>query len=170
MLIKYSDDSSNTAGLEKELVIKLGCKVMLRRNIDITLGLVNGAIGTIRSVKFSINQASLVESMTIHFGDDRVHQLTRVKSKFQVLEKAYVIRQQFPITIAYSITIHKSQGLTLHNVVADIGNSIFTCGQSYVALSRVTNLTGLHLINFDPCSIKALNSAVTEYTYLRKKL
>ena len=98
----------------------------------------------------------------------RVHQLTRVKSKFQVLEKAYVIRQQFPITIAYSITIHKSQGLTLHNVVADIGNSIFTCGQSYVALSRVTNLTGLHLINFDPRSIKALNSAVTEYTYLRK--
>ena len=58
--------------------------------------------------------------------------------------------------------------MTLHNVVADNGNSIFTCGQSYVALSRVTNLTGLHLINFDPHSIKALNSAVTEYTYLRK--
>ena len=40
MLIKYSNNSSNTAGLEKELVIiKPGCKVMLRRNIDITLGL-----------------------------------------------------------------------------------------------------------------------------------
>ena len=107
--------------------------------------------------------------MTIHFADDKVHQLSRVKSKFQVLEKAYVIRQQFPITIDYSITIHKSQGLTLHNVVTDIGNSIFTCGQSYVVLSRVTNLAGLYLINFDPRSIKGLNSAVTEYTYLRKK-
>ena len=136
MLIKYSDDNSNTAGLEKELVIKLGCKVLLCRNIDITLGLVNGAIGTIRSVKFSIDQASLVESMTVHFDDDRVHQLTRVKSKFQVLEKAYVIRQQFPITIAYSITIYKSQGLTLRNVVAVIGNSICDC------LSK--NLTCLH--------------------------
>ena len=142
---------------------------MLRRNIDITLGLVNGAIGTVRSIKFSIDQANLVESMTIHFADDKVHQLSRVKSKFQVLEKAYVIRQQFPITIAYSITIHKSWGLTLRNVVADIANSIFTCGQSYAALSGVTNLAGLYLINFDPRSIKALNSAVTEYTYLRKK-
>ena len=54
MLIKFSDDSSNTAGLEKELVIKLGCKVMLCRNIDITLGLVNGAIGTIRSVNLAL--------------------------------------------------------------------------------------------------------------------
>ena len=91
---------------------------MLHRNIDITLGLLTGGIGTIRSVKFSsIDQASLVESMTVHFGDDRVHQPTRVKSKFQVLEKAYVIRQQFPITIAYSITIHKCQGLTLHKML-----------------------------------------------------
>ena len=52
--------------------------------------------------------------------------------------------------IAYSITIHKSQGLTLRNVVVDIGNSVFCCGQTYVALSRVTSLAGLNLINFDP--------------------
>ena len=169
MLMKYGDDSTNTAGLEKELVIKLGCKVMLRRNIDITLGLVNGAIGTVKSVKYSIDQANMVESIMIQFGDDKLHQLIRVKSKFQLLDKAYVIRQQFPITVAYSITIHKSQGLTLRNVVVDIGNSVFTCGQSYVALSRVTSLAGLNLINFDPRSIKALNSAVAEYTFLRKK-
>ena len=133
---------------------------MLHRNIDITLGLVNGAIGTVRSVKYSIDQAGVVESISV---DDKLHQLT---SKFQVLEKAYVIRQQFPITIAYSITIHKSQGLTLRNVVVDVGNSVFCCGQTYVALSRVTSLAGLNLINFDPRAIKALNSAVAEYTYL----
>ena len=104
----------------------------------------------------------------IEFSDDRVYQLDRVKSKFQILEKAFVMRHQFPISVAYSITIHKSQGLTLKNVVVDIGSSVFSCGQSYVALSRVTNLAGLHLINFDPRAIKALNSAITEYTYLRK--
>ena len=169
MLAKHNDDSTNTAGLEKELILKIGCKVMLRRNIDVTLGLVNGAIGTVKSVKFSIDQPNVVESIIIHFNDDKVHQLMRVRSKFQILDKAYVIRQQFPITIAYSITIHKSQGLTLRDVVVDIGNSVFTCGQAYVALSRVTSLSGLHLINFDPRSIKALNSAVAEYTYLRKR-
>ena len=129
---------------------------MLHRNIDITLGLVNGSIGIIRSVKFSIVQPNTVESIMIQFADDELHQMSRVKSKF-------------PITVAYSITIHKSQGLTLHNVVADIGNYVFTCGQSYVALSRVSNLAGLNLINFDPRSIKALNSAVAEYTYTSEK-
>ena len=169
MLMKYGDDSTNTAGLEKEIIIKISSKVMLHRNIDVTLGLVNGAIGTVTSVKYSIDQANTVENITIQFGDGKLHQLTRVKSKFQILDKAYVIRLQFPITIAYSITIHKSQGLTLRNVVVDIGNSVFTCGQSYVALSRVTSLAGLNLINFDPRSIKALKSALAEYTYLRNK-
>jgi len=65
---------------------------MLCRNIDITLGLVNGAIGTVRSVKFSIDQSNVVESIMIQFSNDEVHQLVKVKSKFQILEKPYVIR------------------------------------------------------------------------------
>ena len=56
----------------------------------------------------------------------------------------------------------------MKNVLVDIGNNIFACGQAYVAMSRVTSLSGLHLINFDPRCIKALDSAVLEYNYLRK--
>ena len=63
---------------------------MLCRNIDITLGLVNGAIGTVRSVKYSVDQAGVVESILVDFRDDKLHQLTRVKNKFQILEKAYI--------------------------------------------------------------------------------
>ena len=142
---------------------------MLRRNIDVTLGLVNGAIGTVCSVKYSIDQYNLVDSIAIKFDDGKEHDLEKVSSKFQVLDKAFVIRCQFPISSAYAITVHKSQGLTLNNVLVDIGNNIFACGQVYVAMSRVTSLSGLHLINFDPHSIKALDSAVVEYNYLRKK-
>lgn len=91
-----------------------------------------------------------------------------MNNKFQIIEKAFVIRQQFPISSACTITVHKSQGLTLRNVLIDIGNNIFACGQAYVAMSRVTNLSGLHLINFDPHCIKALDSAVMECNYLRK--
>ena len=91
--------------------------------------------------------------------------LEKVNSKFQILDKAF---HQFPISHAYAITIHKSQGLTLKNVLIDLGNNIFACGQAYVAMSRVTSLSGLNLINFDPRSIKALDSASTEYGYLRK--
>ena len=168
-LAAYNEDSSLTAGLEKDLIIKISCKIMLRRNIDVTLGLVNGAIGTISSVKYSIDQVGVVDSILIKFSAAHEHQLEKVNCKFQIFDKAYVIRRQFPIASAYAITVHKSQGLTLHNIVTDIGNTIFTCGQSYVAMSRVTSILGLHLINMDPCSIKALDSAVLEYSHLRKK-
>ena len=167
-LTKCSDDSTLTAGLEKVIVIKIGCKIMLRRNMDIQKGLVNGAIGTICSVKYSIDQSNVIDSLTIKFDDGIEHTLEKVNSKFQVVEKAFVIRQQFPISSAYAITVHKSQGLTLHSVLVDIGNNIFACGQAYVAMSRITSLSGLHLINFDPHCIKALDSAVIEYNYLRK--
>ena len=80
-----------------------------------------------------------------------------------------MIRSQFPITAASAITIHKSQGLTLKHVVTDVGNTVFSCGQAYVVLSRVTSLDGLYLINFDPRSVKALDSAILEYNRLRLK-
>ena len=85
------------------------------------------------------------------------------------MDRAFVIRKQFPICLSFSITIHKSQGLSLQNAVVEAGNSIFTCGQIYVALSRVTTLQGLHLINYDPSSVKAQESAIIEYNRLRKK-
>lgn len=66
------------------------------------------------------------------------------------------------------MTIHKSQGLSLKNAIIDVGNTIFNVGQIYVALSRVTELRGLHLINFDPHSVKASSSAIKEYNRLRK--
>jgi len=54
------------------------------------------------------------------------------------MDRAYVIRKQFPLSLSYGITIHKSQGLSLQNAIMDIGNSVFSCSQIYVALSRVS--------------------------------
>ena len=51
---------------------------MLRRNIDVTLGLVNGAIGTTRSVKYNIDQVGVVDSIVIKFSGSREHQLEKV--------------------------------------------------------------------------------------------
>ena len=70
-LAKYNDDSTHTAGLEKKLIIKVGCKIMLRRNIDVTTGLVNGAIGRVCFVKYSLDQANVVDSIVVQFGDGK---------------------------------------------------------------------------------------------------
>ncbi|KAI5723081.1 hypothetical protein M8J76_001092 [Diaphorina citri] len=77
-------------------------------------------------------------------------------------ERAFVYRQQFPITTSYAVTMHKCQGLSLKTVLMDISQG----GQSYVALSRITSSLGFHLINFQSQrgeSSKRLRSNTTAY-------
>ena len=102
---------------------------MLRWNIDISVGLVKGAIGIITSINYNIDETNIVDSIKVKFENDKEHVFEKVNSKFQILDKAFVIRRQFPISHAYAITIHKSQGLTLKNVLVDLSNSILLVGK-----------------------------------------
>jgi len=165
-LSKLDDDSSRTAGLQKYLNVNLNCKIILQRNIDVSNGLVNGAIGTFKNIINGIDGKP--QQIQVIF-NEKMHNLERVTGKFELFYGAFVFRKQFPITVAYGITIHKSQGMSLENCIVDVGNSIFSCGQTYVALSRVNSLKGLHLISFDPSNIKAQIAAIKEYNRLRAK-
>ncbi|XP_074114135.1 ATP-dependent DNA helicase pif1-like [Cotesia typhae] len=135
-LNKIEDNASQSAGLAKTITIKIGAKVMLRQNIDVTLGLVNGAIGTVKSVSKSID-GSEIKAINIDFGADTEYAIEKIKVKFQLFERAFVVREQFPLCWSYAVTIHKSQGLSLKNAIIEAGNTIFNVGQIYVALSRV---------------------------------
>lgn len=170
ILLNYDEDDSMTAGLQETIIIKKGVRVMLKRNIDVNLGLVNGSIGTVIEVKWhpdDHNKVNKVKRVVIKFGNFRPYELAPVKSKFEVINRAYVHREQFPICVAYAVTIHKSQGLSLQSALIDIGSSVFSCGQAYVALSRVNTLKGVHLINLDINNIIAQKSAIKEYNRLR---
>jgi len=70
--------------------------------------------------------------------------------------------------LTFAITIHKSQGLSLNTAIVVAGPTNFGCGMVYVALSRVTSLGGLHLIDLDRSKIACDRKAVDEYNRLRR--
>jgi len=69
--------------------------------------------------------------------------------------------------LAFAITIHTAQGPSLQSAIVDIGTATFGYGMAYVALSRVTSLSGLHLIDFDRSKITCDPKDVSEYNRLR---
>ena len=73
---------------------------------------------------------------------------------------------QIPLILAWAVTIHKSQGASISLAEVDVGNDIFACGQTYVALSRVTHLDGLYIMNFNYKKIKVSKKVKTFYKQL----
>jgi ATP-dependent DNA helicase PIF1 len=70
---------------------------------------------------------------------------------------------QYPVCLAWAMTIHKIQGATLPMAEMDIGKNIFESGQTYVALSRVKSLQGLYLSGFYPQNIRANEKVAAFY-------
>ena len=137
-----NDDCRETGGLEHSLVLCKGARVMLTRNISVSGGLVNGAIGTISD--FNYKDGSL-SSIGCSFNTDKgiVNvPIQRDRSMIKVLPDCYVVRNQFPLSLAFAMTILNSQSLSLKTVFTVVGNSIFDAGQTYVALSRCKSLQG----------------------------
>ena len=160
-LDKLNTDCNMTAGLEAKLSLAVGARVMLRRNIDTKAGLVNGAIGTVLSIA--------AQYVMVNFDNVPAPcKIEKVKSRFMVMKNFYVYRKQFPLILAYAITIHKCQGLSLDTAIVDLSKEVFSDGMAYVALSRVRSLDGLFLTAFDPQSISVSVSSLQEVNRLRK--
>ena len=136
-----------------ELFLKKGCRVMLMINLDFEKGLINGSCGEIINLDDT--------SITVKFDNGIVEDVKVHKFEYYYNDILTASMTQFPLRLAYAITIHKSQGMTLENVVVDC-NKIFEEGQTYVALSRVKNLNGLYLRGFSLDKIK-VNSKVVEF-------
>ena len=150
-----------TAGLEQVLNLAVGARVMLRRNINTEYGLVNGAIGTVLAITSA--------SVTVKFDNiPEPYEVTKIKSRFCVLKHFYIHREQFPLILAFSITIHKSQGLSLDNAIIDLSNKVFGDSMAYVALSRLRSLSGAHLTEFSSDSIMASRICIEEVNRLRQ--
>ena len=163
---RMKDDVTRTAGLERSLQLCVGAKVMLKRNKNVEAGLVNGSVGVVTGFTSQNKKVSTVE---IQFNKvPGTVKIERESASFEVLKGIFYTRKQFPLMLAFAITVHKCQGLSLHSAIVDAGSTCFGPGMIYVALSRVTSLSGLHLIDFRKSRIQCDKAAVEEYNRLRQ--
>ena len=135
---------------DMELTLKLGTQVMLLNN-DPDGRWVNGSIGTVKE----IIKGSRADAIIIELTDGRivnvlpftwdVYKFTFDKQEMKIKSEQVGSFTQYPIMLAWAITIHKSQGKTFDKVIIDIGKGTFVAGQLYVALSRCTTMEGIVL-------------------------
>ncbi len=130
---------------EATLILKVGAKAMLLRN-DADRRWVNGTIARVTRLG--------EESVHVEI-DGREHEIEPVawesrryaydQTAQKIVETVAGTFKQLPLRLAWALTIHKSQGLTLDKVYIDLGRGTFAHGQAYVALSRCRSLEGLSL-------------------------
>jgi len=142
--------------MPRTVSFKVGAQVMLRVNISTEDGLVNGSRGVVCEI---IPEEALI----VKFLSGKK---VRIDIHTRKLEDKYanVTRTQIPFILAYAMTIHKSQGSTLDYCVVDLGGSVFSEGQAYVAISRCVDIKGLFISEFLESSI-ITNEVALKYSY-----
>ncbi len=144
----------NSTLTEEIIELKLNAFVMCIANLDIDKNIVNGSQGII--IGFDYNSNPIVK-----FNNNITMVIEKHSWKSETIPG--IIIKQIPLILAWSLTIHKAQGVTLDKIIIDVGNDIFECGQMYVAFSRVKSIEGLYLENFNINKLKINNKVLDFY-------
>ena len=146
----FSYQSSETGEFREKpadeiLELKVGAQVMLIKNdIKSPKRWVNGSIGIVTDL--TANSIHLKIKNKVHkITQDTWEKFDYLIKDGEVLHEVVATFTQYPIKLAWAVTIHKSQGQTFEKVIIDLDRGSFAPGQTYVALSRVTSLEGLFL-------------------------
>jgi ATP-dependent exoDNAse (exonuclease V) alpha subunit len=129
----------------------MAAQMMLRTNDYFNLGLYNGSL--VEVIGFSATDGIRVRVISGQELNIGIKQF-----RVPVTKSLEITLHQYPLCLAWAITIHKSQSLTLPCIQIDL-SSCFSPGQAYVALSRATDLSGIYLTGFQPKSILTCQTA-----------
>jgi ATP-dependent DNA helicase PIF1 len=158
--VKTSIEWNKHCNATKTLTLSIGAQVMLLINMPAPSQLANGSRGVV--IGFDEDDLPIVKF--------KLDTITVGHHAWEVFEKTNLIATiyQIPLKLAWAITVHKSQGLTVDSAYIDL-SGVFEYGQAYVALSRVKSAQALVLINATPESFKAHPKAIEFYESLDRQ-
>jgi hypothetical protein len=172
-IIKVHETPHNTTrkddtSLVPYLKLAVGARSMLIANVDVSDGLCNGVSGIIKGIEFC-NSQNMPTVVYVKFDSERIGTKTRTteiipphyadcvpikprKESFQLKGKLFTTtREQMPLKLAWAVTIHKVQGQTTDQAVISMKG--LRRAMAYVALSRVTHLHGMYLMDYNESRI-----------------
>ncbi len=144
--------TKKTLPTKMELELKIGAQIMMLSN-DPMVRWVNGSIGKITDIEYDFLEDEHVLHITLNSGKKikigkhswNIHRYFFNEKTQKIDTEVTGSFTQYPVRLAWAVTIHKSQGKTFDDVIIDIGRGTFAHGQIYVALSRCTSLEGIIL-------------------------
>lgn len=162
-------DIAKLCNAQPKLSLSVGAQVMLLVNTDVERGLVNGSRGVVtRFLECKTTNSKGEQKMryfpVVRFGNQEATEMAIQKHGYEVKDGKDLIATiyQIPLKLAYAVTVHKSQGMTLDSAIIDL-RGVFEYGQAYVALSRVRDVNNLFLINATKSTFKAHPKALEFY-------
>ena len=143
-----------------QILINFFFKVIITTNIWKKFGIVNGCQGTVvdiiyKSLGDELPDLPLLIILRLNsytgpqcFSDQELHNCLPIDTTAAYSNKHHATRTQFPIRLAYAMTVHKSQGETMKKGIVDLGFSERNLGSSYVQITRFKKFTEFLLIPF----------------------
>lgn len=128
-----------------KLELKIGCKVLIVAN-NADLDYYNGQRGEVVNMSEDKISVKLINGEVKHVERMKWEEFEYTADGDDLKQNSVGSYTQFPLKLAYAVTIHKSQGMTLDSAVIYTGRGLFSHGQGYVALSRLRSLDGLSLL------------------------
>ena len=141
--VEYLNEINCTGIPLAKLEVKIGCPVMILKNLDPANGVCNGSRGILRRFMRRVMEVELIT------GDHAGHKVFIPRINNYPTEEQVAIRfsrRQFPIRLCFAMTINKSQGQSVNYVGLDLRRPVFTHGQFYVGVSRVTSKLNIKAI------------------------